>query len=103
LAGEDVIELKLVLGSLVGWSVFAISQTVDGALEGVVLVGAAIGALGVIGHQSRKMIRFAKRVSEGVDLLFHLAGRIEEAEERIEALERADRKAAVRHSAPERV
>lgn len=81
-------ELKLALTSGATYGVLAFGQAVDGALEGVVLIGAAMGALGVIAHSLRKAARFTRRVSEGVDLLFHLADRMEGLEARVDTVER---------------
>lgn len=93
-----MVELKVVGVSAAVWLTLAISRLLDGVLEGVVLLGAAIAALGVIGHAARKVARFIRRVSEGVDLLFHVADRIERFEARLDRLEdKATADVTVRH------
>lgn len=88
-----MIELKVAGVAAVTYVTVAIAELADrppgnGVLSAIILVGAAVGALVVIGRFLRSIFRFTGRVSDGVDLLFELAHWRHQVEGKLEDLRR---------------
>lgn len=67
-----MLELKAAFATLTVWAVLGISRTVDSALEGVVLLGAAVASLGLLFRAAVKAWKASRRWSKGIDHMLDL-------------------------------
>lgn len=66
----------------------AISRTVDNVLEGIVLIAAALAAIGIIWAKGViPLVYFGRRASKAIDLLFELHDWKPEVDKRLERIE----------------
>jgi hypothetical protein len=90
-----VLELKAVFAAGAAALVIAISNTVDSALEGVVLIATAAVSLGVLWRATAKVYRGLVRWSKGIDHMLDLPTslhrihrKLDDHTERLDRLER---------------
>lgn len=80
--------LKLEFGALGAGALLALSPALDNALQGVVLIAAALAALGYIWLRVvAPLAHFMRRTARGVDLLFELADWRRDVDRRLDAIE----------------